>query len=108
MVVMVLDDAPPALRGSLTRWLLEIRPHVYVGAASARVRDRLWERAVRVNEEGSVIQIWSARTEQGFDLRLHGDPAYRPRDFEGLTLIARPDMRGKRGRSAAKEENPYM
>lgn len=90
MMVMVLEAVPPALRGSLTRWLLEIRPHVYVGSVSARVRDRLWERATKTCREGSVVMIYTSRSEQGFDIRTHGDASYRPRDFEGLLLITRP------------------
>jgi CRISPR-associated protein Cas2 len=97
MVVMILEKVPPSLRGALTRWLLEVRPHVYVGTTSARVGDRLWERAVKHSKGGSVVQITSSRTEQGFHIRSHGNPTYQPRDFEGITLITRP------GRGQLKE-----
>ncbi len=101
MTVVVLEGAPPSLRGALTRWLLEIRPHVYVGTISARIRDRLWERAVNACKDGSVVMISSSRSEQGFDVRSHGNPSYQPRDFEGLLLITRPG-RGS-GRAAVTE-----
>lgn len=90
MTVIVLEGVPPRLRGALTRWLLEIRPHVYVGTVSSRVRDRLWARAVKACEDGSVVMIWHSRSEQGFDIRTHGNPSYQPRDFEGLLLVTRP------------------
>lgn len=47
MIVLTLTDCPIALRGDLTKWLLEINTGVYVGRVSARVRDYLWERVVR-------------------------------------------------------------
>ena len=31
MVVLVLSAAPASLRGSMTRWLLEVSPGVFVG-----------------------------------------------------------------------------
>jgi CRISPR-associated protein Cas2 len=43
MLVIVLENAPPRLRGRLSLWLLEIRAGVYVGRASPRLRDRLWK-----------------------------------------------------------------
>lgn len=44
MLVIVLENAPPRLRGRLAIWLLEVRAGVYVGNYSARVRDppRVW------------------------------------------------------------------
>ena len=100
MIVMILERVPPSLRGALTRWLLEARPHVYVGTVSARIGNRLWDRAVKHCKDGSAIQIISARTEQGFIIRTHGNPSYQPRDFEGITLIARP-CRGSSGTTVA-------
>lgn len=102
MVVMILERVPPSLRGSLTRWLLEVRPNVYVGATSNRVGDRLWERSVKYSKGGAVVQITSSRSEQGFDIRMHGTPTYVPRDFEGITLITRPG-RGSQAAESGKK-----
>ena len=87
---MSLTDCPPPLRGELTRWLIEIRPHVYVGHVNARVRDKLWEKACRALKGGSVVQIWNSPNEQGFAARSWGAPNYVLRDFEGVLLIERP------------------
>lgn len=91
MLVMTVTDCPPSLRGELTRWLLEIRPHVYVGHVNARVRDKLWEKACQKVAEGSVLQIWNTPNEQGYMLRSFGEPTYRIRDFEGVLLVERPN-----------------
>lgn len=87
---MSLTDCPPSLRGELTRWLIEIRPHVYVGHVNARVRDRLWETACQRIGDGSVLQIWNSPNEQGFLARSWGVPDYALRDFEGVLLVGRP------------------
>jgi len=42
MLVIVLENAPPRLRGYLTRLFLEVRAGVYVGDYSQRVRERTW------------------------------------------------------------------
>jgi len=90
MVVMSLTQCPPALRGELTRWLSEIRPHVYVGHINARIRDQLWQLACQKVSGGSVVQIWNSPNEQGFSARSWGAPDYVLRDFEGVVLIERP------------------
>lgn len=100
MMVLFLEGVPASLRGALTRWLLELRPNVFVGTVSARVRERLWERASTACKSGSVVMIWASRSEQGFDVRTKGNPTYQPRDFEGLLLVTRPG----RGSTTAKQD----
>ena len=40
MMVVVVNNAPPRLRGRLAVWLLEVRAGVYVGVYSARTREK--------------------------------------------------------------------
>lgn len=42
MLVIVLENAPPRLRGRLAIWLLEVRAGVYVGNYSRKVRENIW------------------------------------------------------------------
>ncbi len=90
MLVMTVTDCTSQLRGELTRWLLEIRPHVYVGHVNARVRDQLWQKACDKIKDGSVLQIWNTANEQGFTMRSWNEPTYRVRDFEGVLLVEHP------------------
>lgn len=69
--------------------MIEPQAGVFVGNLSARVRDRLWEKVQSDITEGSAILLYTARTEQGFAIRCHGDRHRLPIDFEGLTLIRR-------------------
>jgi CRISPR-associated protein Cas2 len=89
MVVLIVTAVKPGLRGELTRWMIEPQAGVFVGNLTARIRDKLWEKVERQVTEGSAVMLHSARTEQGFAVRCHGDRKRLPVDFEGLTLIRR-------------------
>ena len=95
MIVMVLEKVPVALRGELTRWLIEPKAGVFVGHVSALVRDKLWEKCSKHKKAGSVTQIWSTNTEQRFALRSVGDSSRQIVEFEGLYLIRRPPKSDK-------------
>lgn len=73
MVVMILEAVPPSLRGDLSRWMLEPKAGMFLGRMTARIRDELWKKAVAGSGDGGCFQAWSARNEQGFEFRTHGD-----------------------------------
>ena len=89
MTVIVLSRVPQGLRGDLAKWLLEVRPGVYVGRLTAAVRVRLWERITKYVKHGDATLVYMASNEQGYQILTLGDPSYRVRDFEGLQLIER-------------------
>lgn len=90
MIVLVLTACPPGLRGQLTRWLLEVSPGVFVGHVSARVRAQIWERTRELAGNGRAILVHSARNEQRLAFQVHNHD-WVPTDFDGLTLMLRPD-----------------
>lgn len=92
MIVMILENVTPSLRGELTRWLLQPKSGVFVGWLSARVRDLLWKK-VESATKGSGILIYSDNTEQGFSVRSVGDPSKNVVDFEGLFLAKTANTR---------------
>lgn len=87
---MILERVPAALRGELTRWLIEPHPGTFVGHVSALVREKLWWKCVQGQDVGGVIQIWSTNTEQRFAMRKAGDTNRRIVDFDGIQLIRIP------------------
>lgn len=89
MIVITLNDCPIALKGDLTKWLLEISPGVYVGQVSARVRDNLWDRVCALIKDGKATMVYSAKNEQHLDFRVHGNE-WEPIEFDGIKLILRP------------------
>lgn len=90
MIVIVVAACPVGLRGHLTRWLLEISAGVFVGKASARVRDLLWERTVEMVKTGRAIMVYSSNNEQGLAFKVHKHE-WTPIEIEGLTLMLRPN-----------------
>jgi CRISPR-associated protein Cas2 len=87
MVVIVLENAPPRLRGRLSLWLAELRAGVYVGVYSARTRDRIWEEVVTLLGDGSAVMAWSAPTDSGFSFTAAGPNRREAIDMDGLTLV---------------------
>jgi CRISPR-associated protein Cas2 len=85
--------------------MIEPRTGVFVGVLSGLVRDKLWEKVQENAAGGAALLIHTARTEQGFQVRTHGDPSRHPVDLEGLTLIRVPQRTPagtkKRGKGAA-------
>jgi CRISPR-associated protein Cas2 len=88
MMVVVLTNAPPRLRGRLAAWLLEVRAGVYVGDYSARTRQMIWDQVVAGLEDGDAVMLWKAPTDQGFDFATCGKNRRIPVDFDGLTLVS--------------------
>lgn len=87
MVVLLLESVPARMRGELSRWMIEPRVGVFVGNISAMVRDKLWEHLVKQEPTGGLMMLYSAKTEQGFAIRVSGDTTRRVVDMEGLFLI---------------------
>ena len=46
MVVLILERVPAGLRGDLSRWMIEPKAGIFLGRMTARLRDKLWEKAV--------------------------------------------------------------
>ena len=90
MVVIILENVSPSLRGELTRWLIEPRAGVFVGHISGMVRDRLWDKCCERLRDGGAVQLWSTNNEQRFAVRTAGVTRREVIDFEGLQLIRRP------------------
>lgn len=88
MMVIVVDNAPPRLRGRLSLWLAEVRAGVYVGVYSRRVRDRIWEETRIMIGDGNAVIAWAAPTDSGFQFECIGQNRREPADFDGLTLVS--------------------
>ncbi len=88
MLVIVVENVPPRLRGRLAVWLIEIRAGVYIGDLSAKVRDMLWRQVEAGIEEGNAIMAWSTNTESGFDFLTLGKNRRLPVEIDGLKLVS--------------------
>jgi CRISPR-associated protein Cas2 len=88
MLVIVVENAPPRLRGRLAVWLLEVRAGVYLGVYGRRVREMIWAEVTAQIEEGNAVIAWTAPTEAGFEFDTCGPNRRVPTDFDGLRLVA--------------------
>ncbi len=88
MMVIVVENVPPRLRGRLAVWLLEIRAGVYVGKYSRRVREMIWEQVAAGIGNGNAVLTWSTNTESGFDFMTLGKNRRIPVEMEGIKLVS--------------------
>ncbi|WP_276697804.1 type I-E CRISPR-associated endoribonuclease Cas2e [Propionibacterium acidifaciens] len=98
MVVIILSAAPAGLRGALTRWLLEVDSGIYVGHVSARVREQLWELVKKYIGNGRGLLVYSARSEQHYQIKTLGHERI-PTDLEGCLVMRTPYGKKKGGTS---------
>jgi CRISPR-associated protein Cas2 len=87
MLVIVLENAPPRLRGRLAVWLLEVRAGVYVGSYSRRVREHIWSQVEEGIKDGNAVLIWRTGCEAGFEFLTLGRSRRMPTDFDGVQLV---------------------
>jgi CRISPR-associated protein Cas2 len=88
MLVIVLENAPPRLRGRLAIWLLEIRAGVYVGNYSRRLREHIWGQVEQGIEGGNAVMAWRANNEAGFDFLTLGENRRTPAEMDGAKLVS--------------------
>jgi CRISPR-associated protein Cas2 len=88
MLVIVLENAPPRLRGRLAVWLLEIRAGVYVGNYSAKVREHIWNHVEKGIAEGNAVMAWRTINEAGFDFVTLGQNRRIPVELDGAKLVS--------------------
>jgi len=88
MLVTVVENAPPRLRGRLAIWLLEVRAGVYVGKVSKRVREMIWEQIEKGIGNGNAVMAWSTNTESGFDFMTLGANRRIPVEMDGIKLVS--------------------
>lgn len=88
MMVIVVENVPPRLRGRLAIWLLEVRAGVYLGDYSVKVREMIWGHVLEGLAEGNAVMAWTAPTESGFDFLTAGVNRRIPREMDGVKLVS--------------------
>lgn len=88
MLVIVVENVPPRLRGRLGLWLVEVRAGVYVGKVSRRVREMIWDNLEKGVDQGNAVMVWSSNVESGFDFMTLGASRRIPVEMEGIKLVS--------------------
>lgn len=89
MTLIVLTRVTRSLRGKLTRWMLELKPGVFLGTMSARVREKLWSLVTGSRRLGACMLVTRAANEQGFRIVTAGDADRKIVDYDGLVMLGR-------------------
>ena len=89
MLVIVLENAKPALRGYVANLMTEISFGVFVGDYSKKVRERMWVNVRENIGDANGIMIWTAPTENGFSYATCGKNERKTVDNYGNMLITR-------------------
>lgn len=88
MTVIVIECASDKLRGTLTKWLMEVKPGVLVGNPNNLIRQKLWEKVQGSDVDINALMLYSDNTEQGYTICSLGCPTRRIVNFDGSSLIA--------------------
>ncbi len=88
MLVIVVENAPPRLRGRLALWLVEMRAGVYVGKVSRRIREMIWSNIEKGIGDGNAVMAWTTNTESGYDFLTLGPNRRIPKEMDGLKLVS--------------------
>ena len=88
MLVIVVENVPPRLRGRLAIWLLEVRAGVYVGNVNRRIREMIWGQVEKGIEDGNAVMAWNTNTESGFDFMTLGANRRIPVEMDGIKLVS--------------------
>lgn len=88
MLVIVVENAPPRLRGRLAVWLIEARAGTYIGNVGRRVREMLWDTIEKGIEDGNAVMAWNTNTESGFDFMTVGANRRMPVEMDGIKLVS--------------------
>lgn len=103
MIVIMLSDCPPKVRGDLSKWLCEINTGVFVGNVSSRVREEVWQRICENIKSGQATMVFSAPGEQKMDFRVH-NTTWEPVDLDGIKLMRRPLPSARASKMSEKED----
>jgi CRISPR-associated protein Cas2 len=88
MLVIVVENVAPRLRGRLAIWLLEVRAGIYIGDVSRRVREMIWNTVIKGIGDGNAVMTWSTNTESGFDFLTCGYNRREPVERDGVKLVS--------------------
>lgn len=89
MTVITVTNAPPSLRGDLTKWMQEIATGVYIGNFNSRIREQLWERVTQSVGRGQATISYTYRNESGYQFQTYQTQRQNV-NYDGIPLVLIP------------------
>lgn len=88
MIVVLAEDIPPAVRGRMKLWFIEIKTNVYIsGVKDAVAREVVDYLFANCNENSSLIIIESAKNAPYYKIHKKGLLLDYVKSITGLPLI---------------------
>lgn len=88
MTVIVVHDAPDAIRGMLKRWFIEPRPNVFVGTLNSRTHEKTIDYIKRNSADIGLLIISSHPNCQNYKIETSGPTSRKGVEVSGLWMIA--------------------
>ena len=88
MVVVIANDLPPAVRGRLKLWFVEVRANVFVSGIKDSVADKVIEYLIKsCPPESGLLVFQRINKTPGFKIWGSGDPDKHITEIDGYQLI---------------------
>jgi len=68
MMVIVLISAPSAVKGFVSRYLMEVSSSTYIGSVPKNIREDLWEFVCENIKNGQALLLYSFNNAQGYEI----------------------------------------
>ena len=88
MLVIVLENAPPRLRGYLTRLFLEAAQGCMSATIRKKCAQRTWAVVKEEIGEGNAVLVWAKPDDLGIDFDTCGVNRRIPVELDGLKLCS--------------------
>jgi len=92
-MMFITEGVPTSLRGELTKWMLQLKPGVFLGTLSTLVGEKLWNKIQEKVGNGRAIWVKATNNEQRYVLTMCGKTVIQVSDFDGLQLITLPNKK---------------
>lgn len=98
LTVITVKNAPPSLKGDLSKWMQEIATGVYVGNFNSRIREKLWIRVKEHIGRGEATLSYYCRNELGYRFdTFNAERFVVERDGIPLVFFPKPESAQRSG-----------
>jgi len=104
-MLFITQSVPKSLRGELTKWMLELKPGVFLGTLSTLVGEKLWIKIQEKQSKGGAIWVKATNNEQRFKMAISGNTHWKLSDFDGLQLITHPIRKYTNRKKESRKRN---
>lgn len=104
-MMFITEKVSTSLRGELTKWMLQLKPGVFLGTLSTLVGEKLWIKIQKKIGEGRAFWVKATNNEQRFELKTCGNVKWKVSNFDGLQLITYPIKKSQKKSDEPKFKN---